>query len=63
LKVSPMTVLRLIRDGVIPATHYCRGAPWVIKENVLDSSEVKRAATGRHKRPLSQDLGQISLVL
>lgn len=63
LKVSPMTVLRLIRDGVIPATQFCRGVPWVIKEDVLDSSEVKRAATGRRKRPLSQEPGQISLAL
>ncbi|MCF3948921.1 recombinase family protein [Acidiphilium iwatense] len=63
LNVSPMTVLRLIRDGVIPATQFCRGAPWVIKEEILDRSEVKRAAIGRRKRPLSQDPGQISLAL
>lgn len=63
LSISPMTVLRLIRDGVIPANQFCRGAPWVIKEDVLNRSEVKRAATGRRKRPLSQDPGQISLAL
>lgn len=63
LNVSPMTVLRLIREGVIPARQFCRGAPWVIKEEILNHSEVQRAATGRRKQPLSQYPGQISLAL
>lgn len=63
LNVSPMTVLRLIRDGMIPARQFCRGAPWVIKEEILEHSEVQRAATGRRKQPLPQYPGQISLAL
>jgi hypothetical protein len=31
LDLSPMTVLRWIRAGIIPAEQYCKGAPWVIK--------------------------------
>ncbi len=31
LNLSPMTVLRQIRAGIIPAEQYCKGAPWVIK--------------------------------
>lgn len=63
LNVSPMTVLRLIRDGMIPARQFCRGAPWVIKEEILEHSEVQRAATGRRKQPPPQYPGQISLAL
>jgi hypothetical protein len=28
LDLSPMTVLRQIRAGIIPAEQYCKGAPW-----------------------------------
>ncbi|MER9204059.1 helix-turn-helix domain-containing protein [Mesorhizobium sp. M0933] len=31
LNLSPATVLRQIRAGIIPAQQYCMGAPWVIK--------------------------------
>jgi hypothetical protein len=29
LNLSPITVLRQIRAGTIPAEQYCKGAPWV----------------------------------
>jgi excisionase family DNA binding protein len=62
LNLSPLTVLRQIRAGVIPATQYCAGAPWVIKRRDIEdpqcSSALGRAAKARHhqiqiKRPLS----------
>ena len=31
LKVSEATVRRLIADKVLPATQFCKGAPWVIR--------------------------------
>ncbi|WP_363636502.1 helix-turn-helix domain-containing protein [Mesorhizobium sp.] len=31
LNLSPATVLRKIRAGIIPAQQYCMGAPWAIK--------------------------------
>ena len=32
LVVSKMTVVRLIRDGLLPASQVCAGAPYVIRE-------------------------------
>lgn len=43
LEVSKMTVTRLIKDGVLPATQHCIGAPYIIREIDLDLPAVKRA--------------------
>ena len=62
LKVSAMTVLRMIRRGVIPARQLCKGAPWVIKVADIDTEAV-RADAGRHRRPpLTADPGQQTLL-
>ena len=37
LNLSPITVLRQIRAGIIPADQYCKGAPWVIKRRDVES--------------------------
>src|SRR3954464_5485680 len=37
LDLSPMTVLRQIRAGIIPAEQYCKGAPWVIKRQDIEN--------------------------
>jgi excisionase family DNA binding protein len=48
LGVSKMTVVRLIRDGLLPARQACVGAPYVIREDDLDRPAVRRAlANGR----------------
>jgi excisionase family DNA binding protein len=48
LGVHKMTVVRLIRDGLLPARQACVGAPYVIREDDLDRPAVQRAlATGR----------------
>jgi hypothetical protein len=55
-----MTVVRLIRDGVLPAKQSCPGAPYVIKRDDLD-----RVATGgiaANRCAVSQDLRQKSLM-
>jgi len=58
LDLSPMTVLRQIRTGIIPAEQYCKGAPWVIeRRNVKDRQRVERATEG-HKRPPSSNVVQ-----
>src|SRR5271154_13838 len=36
LDLSPLTVLRWIRAGIIPAEQYCKGAPWVIKRRSIE---------------------------
>ena len=59
LGVSPATVRRLIADGALPASHHCKGAPWVIRSADLQRSEVVNEATRRRKRspprPPSED--------
>jgi excisionase family DNA binding protein len=49
LGVHRMTVVRLIRDGLLPARQVCAGgAPYVIREDDLDRPAVRYAlATGR----------------
>jgi len=48
-----MTVVRLIKDGVLPAKQSCIGAPYVIRETDLDLREVRHAA--QNGRAISQD--------
>ena len=59
LDLSPMTVLRRIRAGIIPAEQYCKGAPWVIKRQDIENQP--RAKTER-KGPLSSNPGQQALI-
>jgi excisionase family DNA binding protein len=55
LGVHKMTVVRLIRDGLLPARQACVGAPYVIREDDLDRPAVQRAiATGRAVSPVPQ---------
>jgi excisionase family DNA binding protein len=52
LGVHKMTVVRLIRDGLLPAKQACVGAPYVIREDDLDRPAVRRAlANGRAVSP------------
>jgi excisionase family DNA binding protein len=59
LGVSRMTVVRLIRDGVLPARQVCVGAPYVIREDDLDRPAVRRALV--NGRAVSPDPRQESL--
>ena len=59
LGVHRMTIIRLIRDGLLPARQTCVGAPYVIQEEDLDRPAVRRAlAAGR---AVSSDLRQESM--
>ena len=60
LDLSPMTVLRQIRAGIIPAEQYCKGAPWVIKRQDIENQP--RAKTER-KGPSSSNPDQQTLIL
>ena len=52
LGVAKMTVIRLIRDGLLPARQVCAGAPYVIREEDLDRPAARRAlANGRAVSP------------
>jgi excisionase family DNA binding protein len=61
LGVSKMTVIRLIKDGVLPATQACPGAPYVIRQTDLDRPAVHRVVTSG--RAVSHDSRQESLEL
>ncbi|MBO0737377.1 MAG: hypothetical protein J2P48_12510 [Alphaproteobacteria bacterium] len=54
-----MTVIRLIRDGLLPARQVCVGAPYVIREDDLDRPAVRRAI--ENGRAVSPDTRQESL--
>ena len=47
LAADPAAVRRLIRSGALPARQACKGAPWIIREDALDSPEVLAALAGR----------------
>ena len=59
LGVSKMTVVRLIREGLLPARQVCAGAPYVIREEDLDWPAVRRAIA--NSRAVSPDTRQESL--
>jgi DNA invertase Pin-like site-specific DNA recombinase len=59
LDLSPMTVLRQIRAGIIPAEQYCKGAPWVLKRQDIENQP--RAKT-EHKGPSSSHPDQQTLI-
>lgn len=59
LGASKMTVVRLIRDGLLPARQVCVGAPYVIQEDDLDRPAVRRAI--ENGRAVSPDTRQESL--
>src|SRR5215469_14039271 len=59
LGVSKMTVIRIIKDGLLPARQICSGAPYVIREADLNLSAVQRAI--KHGRAVSRDPRQGTL--
>ena len=59
LGINKMTVIRLIRDGILPGRQICAGAPYVIREEDLDRPAVRRAV--RNGRPVSPDARQKNL--
>ena len=59
LGVSNMTVIRLIRDGLLPARQACAGAPYVIREDDLACPAIRQAIA--RGRPVSSDARQETL--
>jgi excisionase family DNA binding protein len=63
LNISQMTVLRMIRNGVLPAQQLCKGAPWVVKAAALESAAVRDEAQSRRRRkPLPENPDQQALI-
>jgi excisionase family DNA binding protein len=59
LGVSKMTIVRLIKDKVLPAQQACRGAPYIIRQQDLDGPAVRGVASG--SRAVSPDPRQKTL--
>src|ERR1700730_10435747 len=59
LDLSPMTVPRQIRAGIIPAEQYCKGAPWVIKQQDIENQP---SAKTKRKGPSSSNPDQQTLI-
>jgi hypothetical protein len=57
-----MTVIRMIRNKMLPARQACPGAPWVIARADLDVPAVRDAIAGS-RRPLTVDPRQQTLPL
>jgi len=62
LNLSPLTVLRQIRAGIIPAEQYCKGAPWVIKRRSIEDPNLVERVKMCRKGPSSSNPGQKTLV-
>ena len=58
LRISKMSVLRMISAGDLPAHQACKGAVWVIRRDDLSRTEVCRAAQSDHKRPRTTNPNQ-----
>jgi DNA invertase Pin-like site-specific DNA recombinase len=62
LEISPMSVHRLIRSGILPAEQPQRGLPMVISQVDLDLADVQHAVKSLkagHTRPLPEDPRQL----
>jgi excisionase family DNA binding protein len=62
LDLSPMTVLRWIRAGIIPAEQYCKGAPWVIKRRDVEHQQLVERVKMSRKGPSPADPDQQTLI-
>ena len=47
---------RLIRAGILPARQACKGAPWLIAEQAIETPQVREGLLG--KGPLTRDPNQ-----
>ena len=63
LNISQMTVLRMIRKGLLPAQQLCKGAPWVIQVAALESAAVRDEAQSQCQRqPLPENPNQQAFI-
>ena len=62
LNLSPLTMLRQIRAGIIPAEQYCKGAPWVIKRRSIEDPDLVERVKMCRKGPSSSNPDQKTLI-
>ena len=61
LNLNPLTVLRQIHAGIIPAEQYCKGAPWVIKRRSIEDPDLVERVKMCRKGPSSSNPDQKNL--
>ena len=61
LALSTTTIRRLIAEGALPATQYCKGAPWIIRQADLEQDKIRRQAAARRSRRPPPDERQQTL--
>ena len=61
LNLNPLTVLRQIHAGIIPAEQYCKGAPWVIKRRSIEDRDLVERVKMCRKGPSSSNPDQKTL--
>lgn len=61
LRISHMTILRMIAAGALPGRQACKGAPWVIKCSDVERLDARRSLQPGLTSPLSVDPDQIPL--
>jgi hypothetical protein len=62
LNLNPLTVLRQIHAGIIPAEQCCKGAPWVIKRRSIEDPDLVERVKMCRKGPSSSNPDQKTLV-
>jgi excisionase family DNA binding protein len=62
LATSKMTVLRLIRSGIIAARQICKGAPWIIERRAMDDPAVVVAVRTGRRGPVTPNPDQKAFV-
>ncbi len=62
LSLSTTTIRRLITDGDLPATQFCKGAPWIIRRIDLERPEMRHKANARRSRRPPPDERQQNLL-
>jgi excisionase family DNA binding protein len=62
LSLSTSTIRRLIAEGALPATQFCKGAPWIIRQMDLERPELQRKADARRSRRPPPDDRQQNLL-
>ena len=62
LNLNPLTVLRQIHAGIIPAEQYCKGAPWVINRRSIEDPDLIERVKMCRKIPSSSNPDQKTLV-
>lgn len=58
-----MTVVRVIRSGILAAKQHCKGTPWVIRREDISRPDINERENASRKRPPTSNPDQQTLAL